>query len=71
MNACPSSTDPEEAARLVSDKRGAELTGTSVSGFQRLGLPKVRFSRRCVRYRLSDIVALINKRTINSKGGAR
>lgn len=64
MNTNSNSTNTEEAARLVSDKRGAELIGTSVSGFQRLGLPKVRLGRRCVRYRLADILNLIDRRTV-------
>jgi hypothetical protein len=56
---------------LVDDKRGAAMLSLSVSGFQRLGLPKVRLGRRCCRYRLSDISAHIAKRLVASRGGNR
>ncbi len=40
------------------------MLGLSVSGFTRLRISKVRFGRRAVRYRVSDIVEFINRRLV-------
>jgi hypothetical protein len=49
---------------LVSSKEGADLLGISLSAYNRLRLNKVCFGRRCVRYRMVDIVQFINRRLI-------
>jgi predicted DNA-binding transcriptional regulator AlpA len=61
---------PPDATKriLVSAEEAAHMLGLSTSGFVRLGLPRVRFGRRAVRYRWDDISALIQKRIILSRG---
>lgn len=62
------SEHPVSSCILVDDKQGAALLSVSISGFQRLGLPRVRLARRLVRTRLEDINALIAKRMVESRG---
>jgi hypothetical protein len=56
---------------LVDDKQAAAMLGMSVSGFQRLGLPRVRIARRCVRTPIRAIHAFISKRLVEGRAAAR
>ena len=49
---------------LLSSKEAASLLGVSNSAFLRLGLPRCRLARRMVRYRLADILGLIERRLV-------
>jgi hypothetical protein len=56
---------------LVDDKQAAAMLGMSVSGFQRLGLPRVRIARRCVRTPLRAIHSFISKRLVEGRASSR
>lgn len=56
--------------RLLTEQQVSLLTGRALSSLQndrcsRRGLPYVKITQRCVRYRLEDILAFIQERRID------
>lgn len=62
-------TTREEAGRLLRAEDVAEFTGLSVETLaqwrsQRKGIPFVKLSRNCVRYRQADLERWLNERIV-------
>ena len=60
---------PAEPARLLKPENVAELTGLSVETLaqwrsQKRGIPYVKISRNCVRYRQSDLDGWLSERIV-------
>lgn len=62
-------TDMGGSLRLVSAQQGCGLLDLTMNAFNSLQLPKVDLlgNGRAIRYRLSDIEALVAERTIKAK----
>lgn len=65
---------PTEAARLLTAEEVAEITGLSVETLaqwrsQRRGIPYVKISHNCVRYRQSDLDGWVSERIVPTSQG--
>ena len=64
----------EETASLLRAEDVAAITGLSIETLaqwrsQRRGIPFVKLSRNCVRYRQSDLDRWVNERIVRVEGG--
>jgi excisionase family DNA binding protein len=70
----PQALDVAPGARLLKTEEVAELTGLSVETLaqwrsQQRGIPYVKISRNCVRYRQSDLDSWLAERTVLTDPG--
>jgi excisionase family DNA binding protein len=70
----PQALDVAPGARLLKTEEVAELTGLSVETLaqwrsQKRGIPYVKISRNCVRYRQSDLDSWLVERTVLTDQG--